>query len=173
MDIKRGGFRPSVEVLKDYTEYLADGLVASNSVQRSAVVSVGTVATEILNKFIDPGYQMQLKRLQFHGIQQFTGLTGDSVSSLMYYWQGREEYFDPVGTMRTGSWMNLTGTYSLGIGTQLSAEGTLTGLVPVASISHAPVRVRLMAEALVIGDVTGQVNSASFIRLVGNVIPST
>lgn len=174
MEIKRGGFRPGIEISRDYTEYLADGIVPSNAVQRSAVKTVGTVATEVFSKLIDPGYNMQLKRIQAHFIQQFTGVAANTQASYTYYWQGRYEYFDgPVGTNRTGEWMALTATYTNGVATLGSAEATLSGLFPAGSLPIAPIRVRLMATALVQANSTGEVNAASFIRLVGNVIPST
>jgi len=174
MQVKPGGARLGLEMAgRSYLQHLASGLVATDGVQYSAVVSFGTIAAEITNQLIDPGYNLQLTDLELRFKQKFSNVIA-AVGSLIYYWQGREEYIDSTGrtpTARTGSWMALSATYSKGIGSLLNSEDVIEGLFPVASLPHAPVRVKLTAVGLVDGSMTGKIRNEAYVRLVGNVIP--
>lgn len=175
MNIKPGGARIGLDALQDYTEYLVDGLVPTDGIQYSSIATFGTTAVELLNKLIDPGFSMQLKKLQVGLTQQLTGLNGSFVGSVSYYWEAREEYYEPRGSLGvgyniTGNYLNITGTYTKGVGTLLSSEDTFSGYVPVASLSHAPVRVRLVVAGLQAAVLTGRVKNSSFVDLVGMVL---
>jgi len=174
MKIKPGGVRAGIDIPQTYTEHLADGLIATDGVQYSPVATFGTTAVEVFNKLIDPGYTMRLKKLEAGFTQKFTNLK-DAVGSLIYHWQAREEYVEPTGTAGPyqvkGSWLGIVATLVKGIGSLLNVEDTLSGYVPVASLPHAPVRVKVTAVGRVASSMTGKVKSSSYIRLVGNVIP--
>ena len=73
--------------------------------------------------------------------------------------------------MRTGGWMPLlSATYAKSTGTLLTSEDTISGYYPIGSIPHVPVRLRLMAEALVPNS-TGKLKNSSYVEFVGSVIP--
>ncbi len=178
MNIKPGGVRLGIDVPQTFTKHLGAGLIATDGVQYSAVVTFGTTATELINELVNPGYSVQLMADMEVGLtQRITGLNGSYIGTHAYYWQAREEYVDPVGTsgnpiIRTGSWINISGTLAKATGTALAVSDTLSGYIPIGSIAHAPVRFRLMGEAL-IPNSSGEVKSSSYIKLVGNVIPGT
>ena len=172
-EIASGRVQRKVDIFQSYLEHLGVGIVATDGVVYSAVATFGTTAAEILNQLIDPSVDMGLRELEVGLTQRFTE-RASLVGSLTYYWEAREEWYDRGGavpTSRTGSWINISGTYTKGMGTLVNVVDTLSGYVPVASMPHAPVRLRLMAQGLVASSMTGEVKNASYVRLVGIVIP--
>ena len=159
-----------VEALKSYTEHLGAGLVASSGDQFTTAVPFGTTAIAMLDKLIDPGFSMTLKEIKAHLEYRFVNLL-DAVGSLTYYWQVRPEYVNPVGTKVTGTYINIAGNYTSGVGSLATITGTLTGYIPVGSVPGAPIRVRLMASGLVPSTMTGAVKASSYIQVDGVVIP--
>jgi len=159
-----------VDAIQDYTEYFGAGLVGSTGVQYSASIPCGTTATAVLNQLVDPGFSMSLKKLKVNLEHSFTEIA-DAVGSITYYWQARPEYINPQGTRVVGTYINLTGTYTIGVGSLATITGTLTGYVPVGSVSNAPVRIRLMAEGLVGSSFTGKISNSSYVQILGVVIP--
>ena len=153
------------------------GQVATNGVGYSTVVTFGTTALEILNEMIKPGFSAQLQKLGVGLTQKFANLISTNVGSLIYRWEAREEYIDPGGTagphLITSAWVPVSPTFSKGIGSLLTSEDTLSNWFPVATLSHIPLRLRLIAQGLVAASMTGQVKNSSYIEAVGNVIPGT
>ena len=177
MKIKPGGARIGLDALQEYTDYLVDGLVPTDGIQYSAVATFGTTAVEIFNKLIDPGFSMQLRNLYVGLTQKITNLKTNAQASPAYYWQAREEYVEPYGSLGksyaiTGGWVNITGTYAKGVGSLLSSEDTFGGYIPVGSVPHAPVRLRLMAAGLAAAEMTGVVRSNSLVQAIGLVMPT-
>ena len=177
MKIKPGGVRIGLEAQQEYLEHFVGGLVATDGVVFSAVATVGTTAVEVLNQLIDPGFSLGIKKIELGLTQRFIGLNGSFTGSLVYYWEAREEWFDPggaTGTLRTGAYVNLAGTYAKVIGTLVTVDDTFSGYFPVGSLSHAPLRLRLMAiDRVRANALTGAVKNSSYVRIVGNVIPGT
>ncbi len=173
MDIRGGAIRPTIELFQTYTQHLGEGLIATDGVVYSPVATFGTTAVEILNKLIDPGFQLALKELEVGFTQKFEGLNGSFVASISYYWDARPEWQDPVGTTRIGAYVAISNTLTKGVGTLTTSEDTLSGYVPVGSVPVAPVRIRLLATGLRVAVCTGKVKNNSYIRLVGLVIPGT
>uniref|UniRef100_A0A6M3IEY3 Uncharacterized protein n=1 Tax=viral metagenome TaxID=1070528 RepID=A0A6M3IEY3_9ZZZZ len=178
MEVKRGGARVGVNVPFEYRDALVDGAISTNGVQYSSIATVGTVATEVFSKLVDPGYTLSLKKLMVGLTQHFTGLNGSFVGTIMYHWRARSEWYDAiggqsagVGTQRVGAWVGLHGTLSKGVGTLTTSEDTLSGNIPVASLPIAPFRLSLMAQGLRAAVVSGKVKSSSIVDLVGDVIP--
>lgn len=178
MDIKRGGIRAGIEVPQIFLKHLGVGAVATDGIQYSGVVTFGTTATEVINELVDPGFSMRLVGdLEVGFTQKFEGLNASFVGTIMYYWQARTEYLDLLGSGGvlapvTGSWIPLLGTLSKATGTLTTSEDTLSGYIPVGSITHAPVRFRLMAQSLVPNS-TGKVKNSSRIKMVGNILPGS
>ena len=175
MRIKPGGVRAGIDFQQEYVEHPVQGLVATDGVVRSAVITVGTTAVEIQNWLVDPGFSLQLKEFYVGLTQRFTGLNGSFVGSLIYYWQAREEFVDISGqtpTLRASAYINISGTYQKSIGTLVAVEDSFTGYVPVGSVPHAPVRMRLMAiDGVRASSLYGDVKNSSVIKLIGNIIP--
>jgi len=178
MNTKPGGIRVGIDVPQIFIKHMGAGAIATNGVQYSAVVSFSTTATEVTSELVDPGYSMQLVAPMEVGLtQRLTGLNGSLIGTIVYYWQAREEYVDPIGTAgnpisRTGGWINISGTFAKATGTLVALTDTLSGYVPLGSIARAPVRLRLMAETLA-SNSKGEIKSSSYIKLTGNVIPGT
>jgi len=173
MDIKGGPIRPGVELLQVYTRYLGEGQIATDGLVYSSVATFGTTAVDVVNELIDPGFGLGLKHCELGLTQKFQGLNGSFVASMNYYWQARSEWDDPVGTTRTGAYVNLSGTYQKAVGTLTTSEDTLSGYVPVASLPVAPFRLKLTAIGIQAAVCTGKVKNSSYVRLVGTVIPGT
>lgn len=169
-EIARGIVKRKVDLCQSFIHHLGQGLVATDGVVYSAVATVGTTAVEVLNELLDPGVDLSLTELEVSFTQKFTELT-DAVGSLVYHWQGRSEWSDPVGTLRTSAWTAISGTYSKGIGSLANSEDTLEGYLDVANLKHAPLRIRLLAEGLVASSMEGKVKNDSYVRLVGIVVP--
>ena len=175
MQIKPGGARLGIDVVQSYIKHFGEGLVATDGVVYTAIATFGTTPVEVLNELVNPGFNMQLQEIEVGFTPRLAGLNGSFVGSLIYHWDMREEWFDAfgganVGTMRTGGWINIAGTYAKSTGTVVAVEDTFSGYVPVGSVPHAPVRVRLTAQALVPNS-TGRVKNSSYIQLFGQVIP--
>lgn len=178
MDIKPGGIRMSLEAVQERIFHPVTGLLGTSGVRYSSVVTFGTTPAEIWNQLIDPSANLSLDENEVGLTQRFDNLLATSVGSLIYHWDVREEWYDRsgvVGTKRTGAWIGITGTYVKGIPTSGvagdPAEDTFSGYIPVGSIPHAPVRLRLTAVGLVANSMTGEVKNSSYIRLAGVVIP--
>ena len=174
---KPGGARLGIEIPQTFILHPVAGAVATDGIQYSAAKTFSEVAAvEIFNQLIDPGYSMGLKELEVGLTQKFENFNGSYVGTIIYHWDARQEYTNPVGTagpnIVTGAWIPIHGTLSKGIGTLLTSEDTLSGYIPVGSIPHAPVRLRLRAKALQ-PSASGKIKNSSYIRMVGNVIPGT
>lgn len=155
-----------------------DGAVSTDGVQYSYVgTAVGTAATfEVFNKLLDPGVNINNVDIYFTATQKFTGLNGSFMGSLTYYWRARSEALVPSGgfnVLKTGEWVNLTGTYRKGIGTLVAVEDTFTGYIGRLSLPETPIRVSLVAQANTDTNIRGEVKNSSLIKLVGSVIPGT
>ena len=174
MRFKPGYPRMGMDIPQRYVQNFGEGLVATNGVVYGAISTFGTTAVPILNELIDPGYSMRLKRLHVGLTQQFKGENGSFVGSILYYWEACSEYIEEaagVATLRTSPWINISGTYSKGVGTLVTSEDTFSGLIPVGSVTHAPVRLRLTAVGIIDLSCSGKIKNSSFVELVGNVIP--
>ena len=174
MRIKPGGVRLGLNALQEYNHYFGDGLIGTNGVVYSAIATFGTTSLAIVNDLVDPGFTMANKSLEVGLTQMFTGLDAAFVGSITYYWEARSEYIDTatgVGTLKTGGWIPIQGTYTKGVGTLLTSEDTLSGRIPVGSLTHFPARFRLMAQGLRASVAQGKVKNTSYINAVGIVIP--
>ena len=171
--IRSGSFFRTIEPLQLFTQHLADGLIATDGIQRSSVATVGTAPVTVFSKLIDPGFDLALKEIEISLTQRFDNLLATSVGSLFYYWQMRREALE--GTV--GAWVNITGTYSKGVPTSGvsgdPSEDTFSGYVPVGSIPDAPLRLQLIATAIVAASFAADVKNSSYIKLVGSVIPGS
>ena len=175
MAIKSGGIRLSADFSHQYTHVFGAGNVATDGVAYSPIASFGTTAVEILNELVNPGFSLNNQSIYTQLTQQFTGLNGSFIGTVRYFWEAREEWYDPAGvqgTMRTGSWLPLMGTFSKSTGTLLSSEDTLSNYLSVGSLPHSPIRVRLTADALQPNSY-GRVKNSSKLILVGSPIPGT
>lgn len=158
---------------------LADGLIATDGVQLSAVATVGTTAVNILQKRIDPGFTVALNKLQVGLTQRFTNLNASFAGSISYYWTVKPVYTEMSGSGKrlvSGTTIGITPTYAVGVATLVSgsySEDTLSGYIPVGSIPYAPFEFTLIALGIQAAIVTGQVKNSSFVRLVGNIVPGT
>ena len=162
--------------LVDVIMPLVDGLLPTDGIQYSSVATFGTTAVEVLNKLIDPGVNLALQKLELGLTQKFEDLNGSFAGSMTYYWEANSEALVPSGGSLfpyTSTKINLTGTFTKGVGTMLTSEDTFSGLVTVASLPYAPFRLILTAVALGASRVTGKVKNASYVRLVGHIIPGT
>ena len=174
--IKEGPVPRYANLFQEYIEYLGAGLVATSGIQYSAAITFGTTPVEVLNQLVDPGVDLGLKQLEIGFTQRFTERSGGTTAgSLVYYWEGREEWFDRagVGTLRTGSWVGLSPTLSKGVASGANSEDSVSGFVPVPSIGHASVRVRLTGQALHASAFTGEVKNSSYVKLTGLVVPGS
>jgi len=172
--VKGGGIRRYIELGQVYTQYLGAGLIATSGVQYSAIATFGTTPVTILEELIDPGYNLKLNELKVSFVETFTNLK-DTIGSLTYYIQARSEYVAPTPTMHTvtGAYVNISGSYTKGVGSLEDSEDTLGGYVPVATLPYAPVRVKLVATGLIASSMYGKVKNTSYVKLTGTVIPGT
>ena len=177
MRIKPGGFRRGIEFQQEYIRHLGEGLIATDGVVYGAAATFGTTPVVIINELIDPGFSMLLKELQVGLTQEFSGNNGSLVGSISYFWEAQEAYTEPGGatgpTLVTGAFINVTGTIQKGVGTLTTSEDTFSGYIPVGSLSHAPVRIKLTATGIGNHSASGRVKNSSFIKLVGNVLPGS
>lgn len=172
MQIKRGPVPMMVGAMHSYMEHLSRGALATDGIAYSGVVTVGTSGVDVFDQLIQPGVNMSIFESEFGLTAKFTELTG-SVGTVNYYWQSRTEYNDPEGSLRTGAYCNLTGTYSKGVAASSTSEDTFSGYVPIASLSQVPFRLKLTAVASGDARVTGRVKNSSYIYMAGIVIPGT
>ena len=162
------------EELSVYTHsFKGMGLVATDGVQRTGVVTFGTVSATIIDELIDPAQDWWLKRINVGLTQRFTEVASVN-ASLSYYWQARSEYRFPgtaglVATIR--GWVVFTGTYQKGIAAKANSEDTFSGDIDVGSLPGLPARFQLIAQGLVANSMTAQLKNSSFVEFIGTVIP--
>ncbi len=175
MEIKPGGVRAGIDVPQVFLKHLGEGLVATDGVVYGAAATFGTTSVQIVDELIDPGFTMRLRELEVGFTQEFSGNNGSLVGSIFYFWEARSEFVNPAGSggrlKETTSLINITGTIRKGVGTLTTSEDTFSGYVPVGSVTHAPVRVRLTATGIGNHAASGRVKNSSFIKLTGVVIP--
>lgn len=172
---KPGASRLGIDLLFDRTYHPLQG-VATDGVVYSPVATFGTTAVEIFNALIDPGVTVGLKELEVGLTQKFTGLNASVAGSLSYYWLIRSEADVPSGPglfRYMGSYRNVTGTFTKGVGTLIASEDTFAGRVSLAGISFTPVRISLMAQCLAAANMKGEVKSSTYVRPIGIVVPGT
>ncbi len=172
MDIKRGPIRRYIGANQSYLEHLASGQVATDGVQYGAVVTIGTTAVEVFNKLIHPGFSLESKEILVGLTTKFTELTG-SVGSVYYNWDARSEFVNADGSINTLGYTAITATYAKGVAASSTSEDTFSGFLNVASLSGAPIRIRLYAKSTGGDRLTGQLKNSSFVELTGIVIPGT
>lgn len=176
MRFKAGDPRLGLNIAHRYVKNFGEGLIGTAGIVYGAVSTFGTTAVQVLDELVDPGFTMRLQRLNVGLTQEFRGQNGSFVGTIFYYWEARSEYIDtPAGvpTQRTGAWINVSGTYTKGVGTLTTSEDTFSGYVPVGSITHAPVRLRLTAVGVRDLAASGRIKNSSFVELVGLVIPGS
>ena len=172
---RTAGVRLGVDLAKVYIKHLGAGLVATDGVVYGAAATFGTTSVKIVDELIDPGFSMRLQELEVGLTQEFSGNNGSLVGSIFYFWEARSEYVNPAGSGgrldTTTPLINITGTIQKGVGTLTTSEDTFSGFVPVGSVTHAPVRVRLTATGIGNHAASGRVKNSSFVKLTGVVIP--
>lgn len=166
--------RRTREELSIYTHsFKGMGLVATDGVQRTGVVTFGTVSATIIDEFIDPAQDWWLRSVKIGLTQRFTE-RANAVGSLFYYWRARSEYRYPgtAGLIATiTGWIEITGTYRKGIGSLANSEDTFSGDIDVGSLPGLPARFQLIATGLVANSMTAELKNSSFAEFVGTVIP--
>jgi hypothetical protein len=172
---RRNGIEPLVGLKQTYIEHFGQNQVATDGIQYSNVVTIGTSAVEVFNKLIDPGYPIDLDELEIGLTQRFIPL-GVVTASLSYYWKIRSEgpFVSGSGTpvATTMSYYEMTGTYTKGVATTATGvEDTFSGYIPKANVPRAPFRVVLTAQGLSASVFTGKVKNSSFVQFSGTVIP--
>jgi len=159
----------------DVTLNLVGGAVATDNAQFSTAVTCATgAAVELFNKLVDVGVPLRLLNLQVNLLHKFEGNNGSLMGSLMFHWQARSEAGVPSGgavAPYTGSYLGISATYSVGVGTLATVGGTLAGFLNVGSFPYAPVRIRLLG--LGAPSINGGIKADSYVRIKGNVIPGT
>ena len=165
-DIAAGRVRRSVDLLEFY-EWRPKGLglVATNGVQRTGVVTFGTTAVDILNELIEPGFIGQNSEIYFAFTQRFTEVK-NAVGSLIYNIRIREETYGSIH-----AWVQVSPTLSKGIGSLANSEDTLSGYIDVGSLPRSPFRVNLQAVGLVASSMTGEVKNSSIMQFYLSPIP--
>ena len=174
MRIHDGPIRPTIDLQKEFIYRFTPrfGLTGSG-VQYGATGGAANVETTVVDVFADPGYQISPRHVEAGLTVKWT-VTASQAGTLMYHWRARQEYNDPVGTQRIGSWETLTnGTIGLLIGTAAgnNLEDTQSGYLPVPIAF--PARFQLRAQNNVAGVAVGEIKNNSYIRTVGIVIPGT
>lgn len=171
-EVAGGRIRRNVELLQTYTQHFPVGAIASGGVVYSPVATVGATVVEIYEELVDAGFDLGLKQLVATLTSRMVYL-GSAAGSMTYYWDARSEWYDPVGTLRTTSYVNITGTYQGAVGSAVTNayQDTWSGYIPVGSVPCAPVRLRLWAVGKVAASFTGCVVNSSCCTLVGIVIP--
>ncbi len=132
VETQKGKPRIGVGLPQSFTLHPVDGQVASGGVQFSAVATFGTVPVVILDKVINPGYNMQLTELEANLEARFTGLNGSFVGSINYQWEMQEVFRTPEGTLITGGTISVTGTIEAATGTLASITQSLRVISPLA-----------------------------------------
>ena len=170
-----GGVEPILHLKETYKRNFVDGMVATDGVVYSAVVTLGTGATNVLNLLIDPGFAMSLDQLEVGFTQRFTEL-GLGTGSINYMWQIRSEgnflgsTAKPVAT--TMAYAAVWASLSKGVASAQSAEDTFSGYINVGSVPRAPFRINLQATAALLNNqMYGRVKNSSYVKFIGTVIP--
>jgi len=176
--LKPGQFRAGVDREYEKVFPLADGAVATDGIQYSAVASFGTTAVAILTKTIDPGFTVKLDKLEVGLTKRFTGLNGSFIGSISYWWTIQPKNYNiPSGgaiAQVSGTTINISGTMNLSVGTLTTADDTLSGYVPVGSVPFAPFEIILNAyDKARAAACTGKVKNSSYVKLIGTVLPGT
>lgn len=168
-DVAAGRVRRGVDLIELFEwRPPALGLVATDGVQRTGVVTFGTTATDILNELVDPGFHGQvLEPIYLSFTQRFTELL-NAVGSLHYSLRVREETY---GSLH--AWCQVSPTLSKGIGSLANSEDTVTGYIAVPSLPRVPFRVNLQAVGLKDSTMTGAVKNSSVIAGYVAPIPGT
>ena len=161
-----------IEPLQIHSIHPVGGLVATDGVQHSAVVTVGTTAIEVFTALIDPGVDLKLKEVYVGLTQKFDNQQAASVGSLTYHWRARQN-----NQATQGSWHAIMATQSKLVATS-GATGdpvtdTFSGYIPVATLSEAPFDLSLMAVSSMDNSLLAQVKNSCRVDLVGVVIPGT
>ncbi len=149
------------------------GLVSTDGVQRTGVVSFGTAALTVFDELIDPGQDWWLRKINVGLTQKFTEVAS-LIGSLFYYWQARSEYKFPgtaglVATIR--GYVNLTGTYTKSIAALANSEDTFSGDIDVGSLPGLPARFQLIVQGGITTNMVAQLKNSSFVEFLGTVIP--
>ena len=165
---------PVLGLKQTYLQHFGQGMVATDGVVYSSVVTFGTADTEILNQLVDPGFGMNLDEVEVGLTQRFVEL-GLGTGTISYYWQIRSEG-QYLGTTGKGvatimNYYNMTGTYVKGVASAAASEDTFAGFLAIANVPRAPFRVLLTARANQNAVFTGRVKNSSFIQLSGIIIP--
>lgn len=176
MRIKPGGVRSGIEIEKELIINFnsAAGAIATDGIQYSAIATFGTTAVQIINERIDPGYTLQVRKLEVGLAQRFTGLNGSFVGSIIYHWQAQSDgYVTPEGTLLSTTLVPITGTYQKAVGTLTTSDDVFSGDIPVGSVPFLPARFILTAVGIQATICQGRLKNSSYIRAIGVVIPGT
>jgi len=171
-EIARGIVKRYVGLAQEYIHPFGAGAIATNGVQYAGVATVGTTAINVVNELVDAGFDLTLNRIQVGLTHRMTYL-GSAAGSMTYYWKARSEWHDPIGTIRTSAYVNLTGTVTgpAGSAATNTYEDTWSGYVPLGSVSNAPIRLQLVAQGKVANSFYGEIKNSSYVKLSGIVIP--
>jgi len=154
---------------------LVDGQVATDGIQYSTAVACATGSdVNIISKTIDFGDNIRPLKIEVGLTQKFVGGNGSLAGSLMYYWQGRVNALVPSGqgvANYQSGWCALSPTISKGIGTLVTVEDTLSGDLSVATFGYFPIDIRLVTRGA--PSISGYLKNASYVRVIGNIIPGT
>ena len=156
-----------VDQLVAYEKVLSiTNTIATDGVQYSGVITVGTVAANIMLETIDPGVDVRLKSLEVSLTVRFDNLIA-AVGSIHYV---AEIARNNQGTI--DFFLRISPTMALGVGSLTYVEQTLTGQVDLTGllIPEAPLNIRVYAAALVASSMTGRIKNTSYVSLVGNAL---
>jgi len=154
-----------------------DTLVAGDltgSIQASTQVTVGTILATAFTKRIDPGYNMHLKSIEMHLMDNVYCKNGSIVGSVQMYWEARSDSVVPaagIAAIASTAFVPITGTIEQSGGTLAAVNATYSGFVDVGSIPYTPIEIRLRATSLKDDDNLVNILSGSFVEVIGNVIP--
>ena len=169
--IRGGPFSRVIEPFQEFSQMLISrqvGMVATDGAQYSPIATVGTIAVAVLQQEIDPGCDIRLSSSEVEFTQSFQNLKADSVGTVTYYWDARQKSGGAIGV-----WVPISEIYTKGIGTALTVEDTLSGLLNIATLPEAPLEFRLLAVGLVADSMAAKVKASSYVIYQGHVIPGT
>lgn len=142
------------------------GLVPTDGIQRSSVVTFGTLAVPVDEWLIDPGVDCILKELEVGLTQRFTELPNTG-ASVIYFWRAT-----PLASGTIGAVYAFTPTISKAIGSLANSEDSFSGFIDIGQLAKAPFKLELIVKGgAVAGSYTAEVKTSSYVRLVGSVIP--